>query len=1100
MAEKRGNLEILLSHAKEREKEYDWLGAAEHRFGVLALLSSEDVRQVAEVQEGIAYDFYRGAFQSDQTRGFREGHEKATKHYEEAVECYSRLTDQNALALSNRCSAMVALSGFWTASESSQRKSLLEKAWSLLKESLKGFDSSHNSLQYGKTYNLLAIVAAFLECYGDELRYRENIVREALTCGERAIRHAQEVTQPDVLAEVYTGMSYFLQAWTDDYVEPAEEEKYSLKTSVHFSKAREIHEEIVLACSTAIHQMHSYPDSVSLDDSLAMAKKAVECVKVTKDNYLVGRALENLARWIYWRLASIENPEERKSLATAALEVLLESQRKYEAIGFMSTCSCGTWGVEPYGSHYWWLCEMGSEVEEKKSLAEQSMAYASNYLDLAKRCGFPDNWAVANYVAGSTLYEMAHAEDDPVAKRESLRRAINHLNVSTNQGRDLHPRNYWYKSLDHGRLALAERELAGLTDDPAEKGALLKRALDHRLQALESWSRAAEGPKGESRIFQTEYAGFLYDHGTWCHSVYIDTNDEEYFARSLEALAHSAKWYKKADTPSRGAEVYWKLAELQDKRNEYLKSAESYSASSDLYRSAAGRIPRLKEFYVDYSCYLQAWGEIERARYHHLKQEPAAAMECYKKAAELHGSTKRWSYLASNYLAWFKVENAEDLSRRDESESAIKAFADASELFRESLEAIQRQLPQIDDLETKQMASKLVKVAGMRIDYCGARRVLEEGRILYRKGEASASSEKYDLASEAFGKVMADLESGNDRRDIQLAIALSKAWGRLARAEAESSPGLYEEASKLFEETKDLSEGEKGKPLVQGHSRFCLALAAGTRFSDTGDPDFHNSASLHLENAAKYYLKAGAQAACDHAKASRLLFDAYAHMNEASKEKDHEKKARLYTMAEKVLQTSANYYAKANQPGKEKQVMMLLEKVREERELAVSLTEVLRAPDIVSATTAFSGPILAQEKAAGLDRFEHADVQATLIAKPKELHVGQELSLDIELVNAGRGTAQLTKVEESVPKGFIVVQEPEKYRMEESQINLKGRRLDALKTEDVKLVLKPTAKGNFKLKPRILYLDDSGTYRSCEPTPIEIAVKEMGISGWIRGT
>jgi hypothetical protein len=135
-----------------------------------------------------------------------------------------------------------------------------------------------------------------------------------------------------------------------------------------------------------------------------------------------------------------------------------------------------------------------------------------------------------------------------------------------------------------------------------------------------------------------------------------------------------------------------------------------------------------------------------------------------------------------------------------------------------------------------------------------------------------------------------------------------------------------------------------------------------------------------------------------------------------------------------------------------------------------------------------------------LDRFEHADVQATLFAKPKELNVGQELSIEIELVNAGRGSARLTKVERMVPKGFVIVHEPERCRVEDSYINLKGRRLDALKTEDLRLVLKPTARGNFKLKPRILYLDESGTYKSCEPSLVEVVVKELGISGWLKGT
>ena len=72
--------------------------------------------------------------------------------------------------------------------------------------------------------------------------------------------------------------------------------------------------------------------------------------------------------------------------------------------------------------------------------------------------------------------------------------------------------------------------------------------------------------------------------------------------------------------------------------------------------------------------------------------------------------------------------------------------------------------------------------------------------------------------------------------------------------------------------------------------------------------------------------------------------------------------------------------------------------------------------------------------------------------------------------------------------------------MEDSLINLRGRRLDALKTEDVRLVVKPSTKGRFRLNPRIMYLDDAGVNRTCEPDPIEIVVKEMGLSGWIKGT
>ncbi len=51
---------------------------------------------------------------------------------------------------------------------------------------------------------------------------------------------------------------------------------------------------------------------------------------------------------------------------------------------------------------------------------------------------------------------------------------------------------------------------------------------------------------------------------------------------------------------------------------------------------------------------------------------------------------------------------------------------------------------------------------------------------------------------------------------------------------------------------------------------------------------------------------------------------------------------------------------------------------------------------------------------------------------------------------------------------------------------------------EVKLVLKPKIQGQFTLKPRILYLDESGGYKSHQPEPVKITVTELGIKGWIK--
>jgi len=222
-------------------------------------------------------------------------------------------------------------------------------------------------------------------------------------------------------------------------------------------------------------------------------------------------------------------------------------------------------------------------------------------------------------------------------------------------------------------------------------------------------------------------------------------------------------------------------------------------------------------------------------------------------------------------------------------------------------------------------------------------------------------------------------------------------------------------------------------------------------------------------------------------------------MDDAKREKDPEKKARLYIMAEKVLQTSGGAFMKAEHPEKTEQVQRLLEKVKEERELALSLSEVFHAPSIVSTTAAFNTPGSTHENAVGLEKFEHADVHANIIVNRNELKVGETLDLEIELANAGKGTALLDKIEGAIPNGFEIAEKLQTYRIEGCNVNMKGRRLEQLKGEDVTLSLKPKHKGSFTLRPVILYLDENGNAKSHEPEPIIITVKELGISGWIKG-
>jgi len=525
----------------------------------------------------------------------------------------------------------------------------------------------------------------------------------------------------------------------------------------------------------------------------------------------------------------------------------------------------------------------------------------------------------------------------------------------------------------------------------------------------------------------------------------------------------------------------------------------NFEAASKSYKAAVKKLPRLKEFYSDYATYMQAWSEIEKARHTHLKEEYSQAKEHYERAASLHESTRLWRYLAPNYSAWAQLEHGEDLSRKDQCQKAIKAFKKATELFSKAKQSLETRFDKIQSADEKDMDMELSKISDLRHEFCFGRIALEEAKILDRKSDHALSSKRYGLAAETFEKIAEAIEYEPDRKELRLIIYLCRAWQKMASAEAEASPNLYLEASQLFEEAKKYSPNEKAKRLVLGHSRFCKALEAGTRFADTRDVTSHATATRYLESAANYYLKAGFKHASEYVKATQRFLDAYVYIDNANKETEPVKKAQYYQMAEKLLQVSAGSYMKSRHPEKSEEVQRLLGRVREERELATTLSEVLRASPIVATTATFSTPVPTHEEAAGLERFEHADVQASLILGVKEVNVGEDFDLEIELVNAGKGDASLIKIEDVIPEDFELKGKPEMYRVEDRCINMKGKRLRPLKTEDVKLVLRPLSKGTFLLNPRIIYVDETGKHKSHEPKPVTITIKELGIKGWLKG-
>ena len=1089
----------FMDHAIEQSIQWNWLGAAEFCDKALKMLPDEDHQRVGDILERKAYSLHKAAFQAETFDHFKERTKEAIELYKNAESAYESVSGPVGKGRRLRCDSMIAYLSYWLAPTNAEEKKLADEAWAKARSSLNVFEASGNSVEFATTFNQVAYSAAFSYNYDCSSEGRQNTLKEALSYAEKSTRHLSSLNMPVELAKAHAKCTGLMVAVEKDFASYSEKDRYDLNAWNNWVKARELSEETALLEIPFMVVLQSWPAACSTEERCSIYEKGKEVAEKSKDKFVIGCVLDGLAQRKFCLAMSAEDHREIEKLASEGFEIAKASKENLEIVRFVSPNVICVWIPVPTAGYYYsYACEV-SDPKTQRELFFKAHPACIEQLKQAHESGYPDVDCAAHFMLGSVLKGLGKSESGMDMKRSYLENAVEHLKEAITVDKQIHPNQYYPQGLDLLSLAEAQFEIAQITTDIEKKKSVLREAVQRKQEALALCEKELNATQDTNPDISGEIATGYNTTGNWARELCTISGDLSCLGMVAGCLEKAVVWYAKAGQPSQSAECNWEAAEAYDRLGEFRKASERFELAAEEYGKAAESVPRLKEFYADHAIYMRAWSEIELAMYHHMRQEPGQAKEHYENASAMHRSSRRWSYLTTNYSAWAQVEHAEDLSRNEQFEEATKAFEEAARLFQESKNAIHEQVVKIEDADEKQLARNLERAANIRRDYCKARIVLERARSFDKQGDVAASSDKYGQAAGLFEKMFPELESEQDRKEFQLMATLSRAWEAMAKAEVEASLDYYEKGCQMFEKARDLSTGEKAKLLVAGHSRFCKALALGTKFVETGDIALHAEAIKQIESAADYYLKAGHQKESDYAKASKLLFDGYVHMGRASREDDQEKKAKLYMMAEKVLHNSAEAYEKAKQPSKKNQVLRLLEKVKEERELALSLTSVIHAPGVFSSTAAFPTPTPTHETTTGLEKFEHADVQVTLIVHPKHLHVGQELDVEVEMTNAGKGVAKLARIEGILPKGFEILEKPEACRVEHDHLTLKNKNIDALRTEVVKLVLKPTSKGVFSLRPHLFYGDETGTHKDRVADPVEITVSEMGLAGWLKG-
>ena len=1086
-------MEVILSRAKEEEGRYEWLKAADCYQKALTAVAETDFLKKGEISERLAYAVYKAAFQAENSNEFKERMQQVVEEYGKTKQFYA-MGVESKTPQAFRCDAMIALAGHWIASEASERKRLLEECWRLAKTALDSFSAAKNQLEYGETFAHLSIDLSLKNWFSDDYDTDRSNANDGVKYGEQAVESLSQLGDSFKLARVYAQTAIYLEMFGLDVRDPAEKERFCQKALSYSREAKRLSEEAAL-----LESYWQVGFDLGSDESMAILARTLDYSSKARDRFVMGWALALLSYNVARRVQIIEDVAERGKVLIKAMDYAEKARNEFSKLAWISPFFGGYFWVEaPHTEYFRLLASDETDLSRRRALLQKAVESAPEGFERAERSRY--SWAIRymHQCLSRVLSYLAKTETDLERRRKILEEALEHRNESSRLQERICPFMYADVGEERNYLADIKYQIADLTADSDKRKEMLREAIRYKEDAVSLLLKDLSGYRSEDKALYGRLGNFQFEHGEMLNKLYELTGDKEHAANAVEAFRQAAETFRRLGLMSRSAECWWRSAQAYDTLGEYSRAAESFALGAKDYQIASDKMPRLKDFYGDYALYLQAWSEIEKGRYHHGRQEHDLAEEHFSKAAELHESSKHWSYLAPNYAAWTQMEHAEELSRKGEDTEALKTFQLLIGLFDNAGKAIQAQLSKTENMDERQMSKGVFRAIELRQEYCRARMAIEEAKILDKRGEHYSSSEKYQSAIEAFGKLDRSVDLEQDRKEIKHAAALSQAWQEMELAEAEESPELYLKASQLFEEAKELSPNEKSRALALGHSRFCRALETGTRFADTGDAAMHIAATKHLQGAANHYLKAGAQDFAEYAKATELLFDGYVYMYNAKEEKDLEKQTKLCMMTEKVLETSAESFMKAKQIAKREQVLRILERVQKERELAVSLTEVLHAP-IMASTTAFALPSPTSEKAAGLERFEHAEVNANLILSRRELRVGESVDFEIELANPGKGQALLTQIEEAFPESFDLTTKPESYRVEGHNINMKGKRLDPLKTEEVKFSAKPKHKGSFTVRPRILYLDENGKAKSRQTEPLTITAKELGIKGWITG-
>jgi tetratricopeptide (TPR) repeat protein len=961
---------------------------------------------------------------------------------------------------------------------------LLEKSWRLTKQSLDIFDNTSNYLEFARTYDQLSVVVGLAFDFHRTPETRGRRLKEGIEYGRQASKGISSADDKKLLARICARTAMFIDSIANEGSEIEHNEQLDKEGLEYWKKAEQLDKD------SALFQVGFPPGGIFhlVDEAEAhrIHNEALEVAMKEGDNFAIGWLLGQHTGWTFFDGIQAASLADSISCMIKSLRIAEEARRRQDLANFTSP-NCGLmWSVSPYAEHFLALSWFQTGMEKRRLFVEKAWRETPSLLIQARLSGYPLALPYADHVTSKILMTLAEYEPGPRRKLKLLQRALKHrlraCRVTERiQPKDLH-RNGTYTS----RLGEIRASIADMKEDRRAKIRLWSVAVKDKERSVRFASRYTTiVSKGQPHLLQRLVGVDLVVYGNLLMRFYKVAERNEILEKAAKAYTEAIGFLKNTTAFRRLGEAYWKAGEVYDRLQANLAAAENFGLAAKTYETVAERHPDLRSLYLDYVRYLEAWSSIEYARAAHGRLAYDDAEQFYEKAAELHRSAGRWSFLAPYYDGLAKLEFAENLSRRGKSSESISSFKDAAQLFNESNISLHKHAIVLKQPEEKAMVERIAGT--FKEQYCLVRVIIEEARIAEDLGDYRTSVDKFGRASELLDEAARKTISRQEKNEFFYISSLAKAWHHMAQMTIRDPAETFRIAAQQFEKSLDYCPDENARNLSLGHKYFCEAQAASGQFTYTLDPAFYETATKYLTIASSHFANAGFSVQSTHAQACKMLLNAHALIARSSKNLDTADRARDYEEARTLLHQAAEGFKQAHQTAKQQQVLGLLESVDEQYGLASRLAEISKTGSNISPTVAFPAPARGEEAPVGHSRFDGSPIDAgygpstSLDSQPE-----QEVLVEVRVANIGNQPIRITRLENILPDGARVVKAPSNARVDRGSIILDQKRTDPMNVEIFQVSVR-SVKRPLIVRPMILYADENGREQSHE-LPVRILV------------